>query len=369
MKVAVLGLAALVACSSTTTTAPDGGGSADQGVSKPVSTTTIFVAVEDQGQVAAVEANSGKLLGKASLQYTSQDGHPVGVLVHNVQGAPDGRLVWATGNMNHGGGGHTGHENEPDQLVGIDPTTYAVKKRIPLGVMAHLAHVVLGNGKAYVTATEANVVFEVDLAAGSILRKFALPAKTGPHGARLTPDGKQLVVAGMTDGSIQLVDLADGKVTTVDVDGIAVQAAVLPDGSAAFVTLFDKKQVARLDLKTRELKTFDLPSGAVGPLQLYPTADSKQLWVADQGVLNGAPTGDSLYRLNATTGAVELTAKVGKGPHGVVVEEHGSRVWITNMVDSTLQSVDATSGKVLSTVEVGPNPNGVTCLHPTGAMP
>ena len=320
----------------------------------------IVVAVEGEGAVAVIAEADGSLLGKVPFAVGAQDYD-----VHNVQGDPDGHTVWATAMPMD----DSGMSMKDDELVGMDTADLTITKRIPLGSMQHVAHVVTDGQLAWVTAKDGNVVFEVDLAAGEVVRTLALSAGTGPHGLRQTPDGSKLIVAGWDGHTLDVIDLASGDVTAYDVGGIAVQAAVLPDGSAAFVTVYDTKQVARLALDTNTLELIDLPAGSAGPVQIYPMPDSSGVWVADQGNVGGDPAGESLYLLDGATGAVKLTATVSPAPHGVVVSDDGAMVWTTTVVNGTVDRVDAATGEVVSSTPVGDEPNGITCLHAGGAMP
>ena len=303
----------------------------------------IAVAVEEEGAIALLDAE-GSLLSKVDLS-TEVDGMAVAADVHNVQTTSDGSRLLATvmpaGDMEM--------EGMVEELVVVD-----VAERDAL---------------AWVTAYEADLVLEVDLEAGAVTRTFTLPTGTNPHGLRRLPDGSALVVAGMGDGSMHLIDLDSGEVQSWDLDGRAVQTAALPDGSAAFASIYDTKQVARLDLATLELTVFDLPEGAVGPVQIYPTPDSAGLWVADQGYLDGDPAGEHLFRLDAVTGEVTLTANVSPAPHGVVVRANGAEVWATTLMDGTVDQIDAVSGELLSSTAVGEGPNGITCTHDGAATP
>lgn len=323
----------------------------------------IAVAVEEEGAVALLDAE-GNLLGKVDLS-SEADGMAVAADVHNVQALSDGARVLATvmpaGDMEMDG--------MVEELVVVDVAEAAVLQRIPLGEDLHVAHVVTDDALAWVTAYDADAVLEVDLEAGAVTRTLTLPEGTNPHGLRRLPDASALVVAGMGDGSLHLVDLDSGDVRSWDLDGRAVQTAALPDGSAAFASIYDTQQVARLDLATLELTVLDLPEGAVGPVQIYPTPDSAGLWVADQGYLEGDPAGEHLYRLDAATGEVTLTADVSPAPHGVVVRANGAEVWTTTLVDGTVDRLDAASGELLSSTLVGEGPNGITCTHDGAATP
>lgn len=354
MRKLVIGLGIVAACQP---------GKSDDSAVAEDGDACIAAAVEEEGAVALLD-DEGTLLSKVDLG-TEVDGMAVAVDVHNVQALSDGARVLATvmptGDMEM--------EGMVEELVIVDVASASVEGRVTLGEDLHVAHVVTDDALAWVTAYGADLVLEVDLEAGEVVRTLDLPAGTGPHGLRRLPDGSGLVIAGMGDGSIHLVDLESGEVESWDLAGRAVQAGVLPDGTAAFVSDYDSRQIARLDLGTRELSLLDLPEGAAGPVQIYPTPDSAGLWVADQGYLGEDPAGEHLYRLDTATGEITLTATVSPAPHGVVVRADGAEVWTTTLVDGTVERVDASTGEVLSSTVVGDGPNGITCTHPGDATP
>lgn len=333
-------------------------------------TDLLFAAIENDSAVAVLDARTGALRGTVDLGIEA-GGVRQEYDVHNVQGAPDGLTVWATA-MPVGMEGHAGMEGT-EELVGIDVATFAIRSRIPLGSELHAAHVIVRGNTAWVTANEADTVLEVDLATEVVTRTLALATGTAPHGLRLTPDGTRLVIAGLGDGSLAVVTLASGALTRYDLainpGDRAVQTAVLPDGSAAFVSLYDARQIARLDLATGVVTRFDLPPGAAGPVQLYPSPDSRDVWVADQGMLDDDPAGRDLYRLDARTGVVLARAEVGDGPHGIVLSEDGARVFATVLGTGSVVIVDAASAELVARTSVGDGPNGITCVHAEGAMP
>lgn len=325
----------------------------------------IFAAVEADGTLAVIGGDDGALLRVVDLSRTAH-GETVGVAVHNVQAAPDGRTVWLTAMPLDEGGSHG---DMAEELIGVDVATLEVISRIELGTGLHAAHVVIWGDVGYVTANEGDSVLVVDLVGQSVSATIPLPEGTGPHGARLTPDGQTLVVAGMGDGAMFLIDVASGDLTRFDLPGRAVQTAVLPDGSAAFATIYDTRQIARLDLSSQLVTLYDLPAGSAGPLQLYPSPDSATVWIADQGMLDGDATGESLIAMDALTGEVHHVVTVDPGPHGVVVNEDGTRVWTTTLVNGTVQAVDTSTGAIVSTTSVGSQPNGISCVHQGGVMP
>lgn len=326
----------------------------------------IFAAVEEDGTLAILDGASGELLRTVDLS-SSVHGSPTRFEVHNVQAAPDGKIAWLTA-MPSAEGGHAGAAME-EELIGVNVERGVVESRIALGEDLHAAHVVTTPTQAYVTANEGDSILVVDLVAKAVSRTIPLPDGSAPHGLRLTPDGSHLVVAGMGDGALLLVSTSDGSVTRFDLPGRVVQAAVLADGTAAFATIYDTRQVARLDLSSQQLRLFDLPPGSAGPVQLYPSPDSRSIWVADQGMLGSDPAGTSLVQLDTATGAIRRVANVDPAPHGVVLSEDGSKVWTTTLVNGTVQSLDTVTGAVLTTTPVGKKPNGISCGHASGVMP
>lgn len=328
----------------------------------------LFVAVEEGGEVVVIDASSTEVLyrvptariaGRSVMSYSP----------HNVQGSPDGRGVWVTAPRANTteSGGH-GHQGGQDELLRLDVATMTPSGRIALGPV-HPAHVVTGPDVVYVSCTATDQVLVLDAETGAVERSLDLATGTSPHGLRLTPDGRALLVAGMGHGSLELIRLADGTSRSYPLPRRAFQVAVLPDGSAAFAGVFDTQQIAHLDLTTDELELWNLPEDAVGPVQLYPTPDSRSIWVADQGMLEGRPVGSHVYRLDVTSGLVDREVVVGGGPHGIVVDPNGDRVFVTLAAAAAVATIDAEAGEVIALTEVGRRPNGISFVFPGGAMP
>jgi len=173
----------------------------------------------------------------------------------------------------------------------------------------------------------------------------------------------------MGDGSLLLIDTARDSVTRYALPGRAVQTAILPDGSAALATIYDTRQVAHLNLLSQAMVLFNLPTTSAGPVQLYPSPDSRSVWVADQGMLGNDPAGRSLIEIDARTGELRHTVSVDPAPHGVVMNAEGTKAWTTTLVNGSVQAIDTVAGVVLSTTAVGNKPNGISCRHVEGVMP
>jgi len=241
-------------------------------------------------------------------------------------------------------------EDHPDQLVILDAKSHKITDRIDLDTGAHLAHVVSDGEYAYVTATDAEVLYKVNLAKNTF-SFVVLPNGSMPHGVRLS--GNTAVIAAM-GGSLLLVDLESKNIESIKLPGKGVQAGIV--GNVVMASVFDTKQLALYDMSSKELSFVDLP-GAKGPIQMYPSPDGKFVYVADQGVYFDQPPGRNTYKVDLSEKKVVATIDTGDAPHGVVVSPDG-RVWITNLNGNSV-SVISNDQKV-SEISVGAAPNGIS---------
>lgn len=345
----------------------------------------IFVANEADGSISVIDATTLKEIDIISLE-TEHDGALLKYMPHNVQVA--GNKVLVTANVEHkeemshnshnmgemphemaaakmkiptgiiaveAHGGEMEEEasdEHPDQLVVIDAKSHKILNRIDLEEEAHLAHVVSDGQYAYVTATDTEVLYKVNLETGRY-SPIILPKGSMPHGIRLTEDGKTAIIAAMGNAML-IMNLDNKKINSIKLPGKGVQAGIA--GNIAMASVFDTKQLALYDLTTEKLSFVDLPN-AKGPIQMYPTPDGKYVYVADQGVYFDQPPGTNTYKIDLAEGKVSAIIETGNAPHGVVVSPDG-RVWVTNLNGNTV-SVIKDDNKITE-IEVGKAPNGIS---------
>lgn len=325
----------------------------------PATQSKAYIAVEGDGTVAVVDTDSNKLLTTINLSEGGISYSP-----HNVEASPDGKFIWVTANaaMADAHGSSHGHEEESsvDQVIAIDPATDQIVVRIPIGSGQHLAHVVADNkGVAFVAAQETSRIYTIDTKTMAVADTIKLPTDSGPHGMRLSADGKTLYVALMSGSALGIVDTTTGKVETRKLAGMPVQVAPAPDGSWVAASLYDTKQVAVYRPETDTLSYIGLPKEAQGPLQLYATSDSQAVYVADQGTLAGRPANNRVYKIDVASGEIIQSIEVGSAPHGVALSRDNTRGYITNLKDASLSVVDLAAGKEVVRIPVGEEPNGI----------
>ncbi|MBI5514603.1 MAG: hypothetical protein HY909_12585 [Deltaproteobacteria bacterium] len=328
----------------------------------------VYVADEESGTLSVIDHRTRQRLRVFDLNVTEGPA-PRRVTLHNVQAAPDGRSVWVTAVGRGDAHGDAGHGEEPlEEVVVLDPRTDTVTARVALGSGLHLAHVVLDAASryAYVSANEASQVLRIDANIRQVVARYDLGAGRGPHGMRFC--GDRLYVANMGGRSLSVIDPAVGSVREVPVGGVAVQTACAAGGRYVFASLYDTREVVRLDVASGALVRVALPAGAQGPVQLYPGRDG-MIFVCDQGILMSRPASNLLFELDAERAEVLATVEVGRGAHGVVLSDDGATAFVTNVADDTVSVVDTASRRAVATVAVGRAPNGIAHWHVSGGMP
>ena len=306
---------------------------------------TIFTADEGSASISAVDLASGRVSTVA-----------VPITPHNVQAVADGRRLFAVGTA---AGAHgADHTRAGGRLVVLEPVAGAAPRivaEMPAG--RHPGHVVADavGERGFVTDAEADALLIIDIAQRRVAA--SVPVGDYPHGLRLTPDGREAWLANVKDGTVSVVDIVVGReVARIPVGPSPVQVGFLPDGSRAYVSLRGANAVAEIDARTRRVLR-RIPVGP-GPVQLFATPDGRLLYVANEGTRASPGTTASVIDLAA--GSVIATVETGRGAHGVVVCETGSRAFVTNLYDNTLTEIDVATQAVRRRFQVGRTPNGVT---------
>ena len=316
----------------------------------------VYVADEEANTVSVIDTSSFKLIRSI----------PVGQGPHNVQVAPDGKLVWVTNNGEPGKAadkmpqegtpksehGATGGGGE---VWAIDAGSDAVVAKVPVGM--HPAHVVVSaDGRtAYVANGGANTVSVVDIAARRVVE--TIPVGATPHGMRLRPDGKQAWVANLKGGTVSVIDTQTRKeIAQIAVGKGPAQVGFTPDGRLGFVSLSEENGVAVIDPTSRKV----LRKVSVGtvPIQVYATPDSRLLLVANQGTRE--KPGSTVSIIDVKTFETVKTIETGPGAHGVVVDRKGRHAYVTNTYAASVSVLDLKDLKVIATVAVGKGPNGIS---------
>ncbi|HTI35580.1 MAG TPA: hypothetical protein VL422_18035, partial [Miltoncostaea sp.] len=227
----------------------------------------------------------------------------------------------------------------------VDATT---RQRVStLGVGAPVVDLAYGAGALWAATGGFGEVLQIDTGLGGVTRRIPLGAPGAIESTTVSAVAAddESVWAGARGGIVR-IDAATGKVGSVtDLgDSSALQAVIA--GDAVWATTFRRraKRVERASARvTAEFYAgeFILPLAAEG---------DRAVWVAaaDEG---------RLWKIDADTGATQLTATAGRGANGLAVSD-GS-VWVASWPDGTVQRVDPDSGEVRAKIPVGGSPTDI----------
>ncbi len=328
----------------------------------PMAEGKVYVAVENEGVIVVLSEKENKVLARIPLE--KKDGLKfLQYTAHNVQVSPDGRSVWVTANASEGSAGHRKSvANVGDEVIVIDPSTDAIVRRIDMGTDNHLSHIVLSpDGKfAYAASQEKSMVTEIDTQTYATTRTFSLRAQSGPHGMRLSPDGMLAILALLEGEELGILDLRSGMTEYIPLPGAAVQTAATPDGKYALSSIYDPASLAVYDLATKELRVVPMPSEAKGPVQIYPSEDSRNIYIADHGVYFNQEAGSTIYEFSLQEMKVTRSMQAGRAPHGLTVSADNSRLYVTNLETDDVSVINIQDGAEIARIPVGDAPNGIS---------
>lgn len=335
--------------------------------SAQIYTEKVYVAIEEEGRVGVVDTASRKIIKSIDLSEV-QNGRFVEYTTHNVQVAPNGKIVLVTANVKRGVMGESESSSEDvsdglsDKVFFIDPLTDTVIGSLPIEIDSHLAHVVINDAGtfAYVVSQEKGTLYSIDLTSKKIAESISVGEKSEPHGLRLSLDNSKLYVALIGGRAIAEVDLGDYSIREYPLSGAVIQTAVTSDGNYVFGSVYDTKKVAWINTQTQVQGYIDLPEDAKGSVQLYATPDSKYLYVVNQGYYFGQPTGNTVYRIDIGQKKVDQVIPAGDAPHGIVVDKAGRFVYVTNLLSKDMSVLDTQSNKEVARIKIGEMPNGIS---------
>lgn len=248
---------------------------------------------------------------------------------------------------------------ESDEAVLLDASTLAVRRRLAAGREPWRAAVSPDGRRAHVAARLSALhaadalpfseVTVIDLAAGAVAARVALPSCHLSEGIAFLPDGSaslvgtvrvrnrlpitQVARGWVMSGAVALVP-ADGRgeavlLPTDDMDRFRADPAglaVAGDGSRAFLAAAGSDEVSVLDLA-------GLRAAAAAP----PPGDG----------------GEKVDRLDLAADFVPARFPVGANPREVALSADGRRLHVAERWDGTVAVADARDGRVISRIDLG----------------
>lgn len=189
-----------------------------------------------------------------------------------------------------------------DTITSIDAKTHAVTGTMKLAGGLEFA-VSNGHGGAFVNLEDENKIAEVDLKAGRLLRKIAMPGCVGPTGLAMVAGGKRLISA-CANGVAVVADVASGKAVAKLPIGKDADAVIADEARGlAFIPCGGSGTLVALDIRRPD---------HIAVAQVIPTQIGAKTGAVD-------PRDGRVYLPAATLAAPEAGAKRGKPVPGSFV--------------------------------------------------
>jgi len=180
--------------------------------------------------------------------------------------------------------------------------------------------------RLYVSDETGSRVAVVDAATGAVLDHLSVGKR--PRGIKVTPDGKQLIVA----------------LSGTPIGGPTVDESKLPppDRSADGIGIVDiaTHKVLRIVKSGNDPEAFDM------------SRDGKTAYVSNEDA-------GELTVLDLTTGRIRKNIKVGAEPEGVTLRPDGRVVYVTSEGDGEVTAVDTTTLAVVAHMKTDARPRGI----------
>jgi YVTN family beta-propeller protein len=226
-------------------------------------------------------------------------------------------------------------------------------ERIPVGALPYALDFSADGARAFTTSSSADQLLAIDCQTHATLAH----AKTGggPVLARVTPDGKTILVVNKREGSLGIHDAVTlASRTTVGVVPQPEDVAVTPDSSLAFVLSRSEHRLSVVDLRRGVLLTnLDL---AGRPTQMLMKPDGGELYVL-------SPEAHGLQAVNTWTHEVGDYMELGSAPSTGILSADASLLYVADNSANRTMSVDIANRRIIRA------DNGREVLIPVGQSP
>ena len=297
---------------------------------------------------------------------------------------------------------------ESDDVAVIDPATFEVVGRFPVGDMPEHVNPDWGLGSLWVSNMNGGFLTEIDPMTSQPIGEVDLPifpyalyytldgskvmvitnyiaqedvADNGVHfydpdtwellayvnvpwpgadDADLTADGRYLAISAEYSGYLAFIDTEEMTLAgSVEVGSLPRDVRLSPDGSVFYVTNEGLGGIQVVDAEAWQLLEF-VPTGE-GTHGIEFSRDTTRMFVANRAA-------GTISVIDVATNDVIETWPVGGSPDEMILNPDGSQLWASNRFHGSVSVIDTTSGEVIATVATGANPHGLTYWPQPGSM-
>jgi YVTN family beta-propeller protein len=268
----------------------------------------------------------------------------VGILPQHVVPSWDLKTLWV-------------NDNTSNDLVPIDPMTGTPGRPVRVADPYNLYFTPDGRFAIVMAERNQDIDFR-DAHSMKLVRSVPVPCR-GPNHADFSADGSFFLTACEFSGTVVKLDTARQKVVgRISLGHMAMPQDVKlsPDGSTFYVADMASNGVWMIDA-ARFKKIGFIPTGR-GAHGLYPSRDSKYLYVANRGE-------GTISLISFTTRQVAALWRIrgGGSPDMGGVSADGTVLWLSGRYNGEVYAISTRTGKLIRKIKVGRGPHGL-CVWP-----
>ncbi|MEM5328788.1 YncE family protein [Paraburkholderia sp. JHI2823] len=287
--------------------------------------------------------------------YKVVDRFPVGYSPQHIVPSWDLQTLWVANNAE-------GRTN--GSLTPIDPKTGKPGKEVMVDDPYNMYFTPDGKEAIVVAEAHARLDFR-DAHTMALKSSLDVPQCKGINHADFSIDGKYAIFTCEFGGQLAKIDLVNRKVAgylELNKKGMPQDIRISPDGKVFYVADMMADGVFLVDGDSFQKIGF-IPTG-VGAHGLYTSRDGTKLYVANRGSneIHGARHGKgSVSVIDFATRKVLVTWPIpgGGSPDMGNVSADGKTLWLSGRFDDAVYAIDTTTGAVKS-IPVGMEPHGLT---------
>jgi len=317
----------------------------------------------DRARVAVVSRSAHEAFVLETGSWRTLARLPTGRGPHEIAVAPDGRIAYAAD--------YGMYPAPHDGPVGPAPPRWIEEQSGSISVLdlanvqrprtirvdgCRRNHGILAardGRRLWTTCEEEGVVLELDAASGAALRRFA--TATGSHQLLATPGDAVLVASNVESGSVSLIALDDGAVTTLPTGRGAEGLALSPDGRWLWVGNGIDGTLSVIDLPARRVVAA-VESGGRFPVKLTFSADGREVWVVNTA-------SRSIAAFDAHSRALLRTLPFDSPPLGILALPDGNMLVSFPRLNEAAV-LNAANGTPVATVRGIVEADGLTWIPP-----
>mgnify|MGYP000907642529 CR=1 FL=1 len=293
---------------------------------------TLLVGNKGEDTVSFIDLATGQELGRAAT----------GRMPHEIAISPDGRHAAV---VSYGAAG----------IDIFDVATRAKLRTIDLSPNAGPHGIVwLPDGRIVATTERSQSLTIVDTNLYDRVSAIAT-GQRGTHMVAVSPDRSRAYTANIADGTVSVLDLANGaKLRDLNVGGNPEGIALTPDGRTLWVGDLQGARVQAFDTASME-RVAEIATGPT-PIRVLASPDGR--WIVTSNLGCGCLTViDAQTRAAVRT--IEVSGAQQAGQVTILFSADGARLYAAETGRNQVAEVDLASGNVLRRIAAGANGDGL----------